>query len=475
MKRIIVCYLFIVIIVGIAVAKVRLPAFIGSNMVLQRNSLVNIWGHCDPMLEVSVTPSWNNLSYKTFADKTGKWQIKVETPEAGGPYTIRISDGEELILENIMLGDVWICSGQSNMEMTIHGNRGEHTEESISTLLGVAKYPHIRLFNMQVVSAASPQEDCPGSWEMPTVESVSNFSAVAYHFGCTLSDVADIPVGLISTNWGASSIQAWISRESLEKLEKELHVKFESKPEMMKQKIPGALYNGMIHPVTYYSAKGFIWYQGEGNRHEYRYYDKMMAEMVNLWRTRWGNMSMPFYFVELAPHKNANANDIDRPLLVEAQHRAHKMIPYSGIAGTSDIGDYYTIHPPRKREVGIRLALITLANDYGIKGIEVTGPVFCEADYGDDGVVLVSFDHAPYGFRAERDLSGFELAGADRKFYSAKAIIIPGKNQVKISCDSVPVPVAVRYAFRNWCVGNLYNTSGIPAAPFRTDSWDDIK
>jgi sialate O-acetylesterase len=462
--------------IAVSPAKVRLPAVLGSNMVLQRNSRVNIWGESEPDKNIAVTSSWNKKEYRTTTDNQGKWFLKIDTPEAGGPHSISISDGEENVsLENVMSGEVWICSGQSNMEMTIHGNYGEYTEHSTQTLLEAGKYPDIRLFKMGYVSAAMPQDDCPGTWALPTVENVSNFSAVAYHFARTMADVIHVPIGLISSNWGASSIEAWISKESMDKIGRNENIIFKNKPGLMKQKIPTALYNGMIHPIIKYTAKGFIWYQGEGNRADYKYYDKMMAEMVSSWRNDWENRNMPFYYVALAPHKNADGNDIDRPLLVESQYQAHKLIPYSGVAETSDIGDYYTIHPPKKREIGIRLALLALTNDYGINGIEAKGPAFIKADYGQDGQVTVSFENAPFGFRAERELSGFEIAGEDKKFYQAKAMIVIGKSEVKVFCSEVPKPVAVRYAFRNWCYGNLYNTSGIPAAPFRTDSWDEIK
>ncbi len=450
-------------------AKVKLPSLIGDHMVLQRDTVVNLWGETSPGTRVRLRASWSGDWLRTSADSSGRWQVQVSTPGAGGPYRIEIDDGERTTLEDVMIGEVWICSGQSNMALTLHGERGEYTEGSLETLLESGRYPSLRLFQMGNVSASEPQEACPGNWARPDWRRISAFSAIAYHFGRTLSDALQIPVGLISANWGASSIEAWIPEATLQQLEQEEGVRFRARPGMMKQKIPSALYNGMIHPLERYTARGFLWYQGEGNRADYRIYDKLMAEMVRSWRAGWGNLQMPFYYVELAPYRYDDPQGIDRPLLVEAQHRAVDLIPHSGIVGTLDLGDSLTIHPPRKREIGQRLGLLALTNDYRIGGIEARSPTYRAARFDRDGSVELTFDHAPYGLRAEGTLTGFEVCGADSVFHAAEARLTADRTGVRVISPAVSQPIAVRYGFRNWSRGNLYNTSGIPVLLFRTD------
>ncbi|WP_196016451.1 GDSL-type esterase/lipase family protein [Alistipes senegalensis] len=481
MKKLLILFLLLTSTVPLA-GKVKLPALIGSHMVLQRDTLAGIWGETAPGRRVSVRPSWSRECFRTTAGPAGRWAVRIPTPGAGGPHRIVIDDGDRTVLDSVLIGEVWICSGQSNMALTLHGEQGEHVEGSLRTLLEAGRYPSIRLFKMGNVSAAEPQDDCPGTWAVPDWAQISDFSAVAYHFGRMLTDALDVPVGLISVSWGASSIEAWIPRESLDKLERTDSIRFPVRQGMMKQKIPAALYNGMIHPLQRFTARGFIWYQGEGNRANYEIYDKLSAEMVRAWRAGWNNPDMSFYCVELAPYKYDDPQGIDRPLLVEAQHRALRLIPRSGIAGTLDLGDSTTIHPPHKREVGQRLALLALTADYGVRGIEARGPVFQSAEFGRDGSVVVTFADAPFGLRAEGAPEGFELCGEDRVFHPAEARIVNGRSDVCLTSPLVPHPVAARYGFRNWCRGNLYNTSGIPAAPFRTDgenpepsrpAWDD--
>lgn len=453
-----------------AASEVRLPAIFGNNMVLQRECVTDIFGSSSPGAKITLVCSWDNSKYRTKADADGKWLAHIETPEAGGPYKITIDDGQRFILDNVMIGEVWICSGQSNMEMTIHGGRGEHTEHALETLLEAGHYPDIRLFTLDNVSVARPLDDCTGEWLTPDFGSVADFSAIAYHFGRSLAEILDIPIGLIVTSWGASSIEAWTPHGGLERLERELGWQMRPRPGDWKQKVPSALYNGMIHPLVKTRARGFIWYQGEGNRPEHAIYDRMMEAMVTEWREAWGDEDMPFYFVELAPHRCEDADAIDRALLVEAQHRAIKLIAHSGVVGTSDLGDSLSVHPPRKREIGQRLAMMALARDYGAGNVEETaGASFSRVEFSKDGTASVVFEGAPSGFIYDDSLSGFEIAGADMAFHQAQAATVYGRPEVKVWSKEVPFPVAVRYAFRNWTYGNLFNTMGVPAVPFRSD------
>lgn len=464
--------------------RVRLPALIGSGMVLQRESRATIWGWTEAGRTVTVTPSWDDTARSTRADGSGRWSLQVETPQAGGPHTMRIDDGDELCLDNILIGEVWLCSGQSNMEMPMKGFDSQPVDGALETLLQAGAYPQIRLFHLARAAASEPQEECSGRWEVSNLASASGFSAVGYHFGLPLARALGIPVGLIESDWGATRIEAWMSPRAAESVDPDIE---DSNAVYDPQNQVGALYNGMIHPLAPYTLRGFIWYQGESNKGAHAIYPEMMAAMVNDWRNLWeGGEQMPFYYVQLAPfdydipmHRfEGRCNPILLPLLVEAQIRALELIPNADMAVNTDLGSATDIHPAGKRTVGQRLALLALTGTYGLKGVDARGPLF-------ESVVLEG-ERAIVTFRSESTLcpidtplSGFEVAGPDRRFYPAEAFVVHRdyafSRQVEVRSRFVKTPVAVRYAFRN-VVGkvNLTNTLGLPAFPFRTDRWDDV-
>ena len=468
-------------------AEIRLPAVLGSNMVLQRNTEVNFWGETSPRSKVRVTTSWNDRSYETRSDAAGKWSLKIATGEAGGPYTIRVSDGKELVLENVLLGEVWICSGQSNMEMPVCGFMYQPVEGSVEAITGACEYPEIRMFTVPKVSSETPREDCESAWECSTPAAVSAFSAVGYFFGQTLNRILGIPIGLITPNWGGSTIETWMTEESIDATP---GIDYEvAKSGIYDNSIPQRLYNGMILPVCRYTAKGFIWYQGESNRKNWYDYCALQVSLVKLWRETWGDDTMPFYFTQLAPYRYEGDNLRSLPLVIEAQYRAMSQIPRSGIAATTDLGNPVCIHPKRKREVGMRLAFLALANDYGIEGLPAPAPTYKSMERKGNKLVL-SFNnlserntwsdpdsfvgYAPNGALRPQ---GFEIAGEDRVFHPAKASLVWWENKIEVSSDEVPEPVAVRYAFKNYCPeANVVTTMGQPLVPFRTDTWplDDI-
>jgi sialate O-acetylesterase len=463
-------------------AKIELPKLVGNHMVLQRNSSINLWGKSTIGKEVIIKTSWNSKVYKTESDKNGDWITKVETSDAGGPYTISISDGDEIILHDILLGEVWICSGQSNMEFPVCGFMNQYNEDALQTILESTKYPNIRLFTVGRNSTGKPQKDCiSGEWKIAGYESVSAFSAVAYYFGRMLNDALDVPVGLISTNWGGSKIEAWMTEESISKLpDIDQEIAFSGKRSENK---PAALYNGMIHPLVNYTAKGFIWYQGESNREAYFDYKDLLTEMIYLWRSLWKNDKMPFYFVQLAPYNYDGADLRSLPLTIEAQMQVAENVSHTGIAATTDLGHQSNIHPPKKKDVGSRLAFLALKHDYGIKGLPLDAPTFKSMEIKDSSITL-SFNNVSEAnnFTAPNSLAGFdnihihpvngfEIAGEDKVFYPANAKLLWRKNQIEVSSDNVKHPVAVRYAFRNFPKANVATTFGIPLIPFRTDNW----
>ncbi len=477
-----------------ASAKVRLPSVIGDNMVLQRNSTVSLWGRTDAEKKVSVTTSWNGAKYRTTANGEGRWSVEVATGDAGGPYTVTISDGEELTLENILLGEVWICSGQSNMEMPVCGFINQPVEGSVEAVTSAVRYPGVRMFSLPQLSAETPVEDNPSEWKIASPKSVSSFSAVAWFFGKTLSEqLGGVPVGLINTSWGGSAIEAWMTPETIDATEGIDHAV--AKSGRYDNSIPGRLYNGMIAPICNFTAKGFIWYQGESNRKNWFDYRELQVAMVELWRRSWTNERMPFYFTQLAPYRYEGDGLRSLAMLVEAQYEAQKRIPYSGIAATTDLGNPVCIHPARKREVGERLAWLALAADYGVEGLPAPAPTYksMEKEAGKDGgpgKLVLSFENLSgkhswndpdsfvgFGDRELVRLGGFEIAGDDRVFHPARASLRWWENRIEVSSEEVPEPVAVRYAFRNYMPeANVRTTMGQPLVPFRTDDWevDDI-
>ena len=270
-------------------ARVKLPAVLGSNMVLQRNAEVNFWGEASPRSRVRVTASWDGRTHETRADASGRWALKLPTGEAGGPYTVTLSDGEPLVLDNVLVGEVWVCSGQSNMEMPVSGFMFQPVEGAVDAIADAGMYPGIRMFTVPRVSSKTPLDDCDAAWQTATPASVGQFSAVGYFFGRMLYKALGIPVGLITSNWGGSTIEAWMTVEAIDATPGIDHAV--AKSGTYDNSIPQRLYNGMILPVCRYTAKGFIWYQGESNRKNWYDYKALQVSLVKLWRETWGDRS----------------------------------------------------------------------------------------------------------------------------------------------------------------------------------------
>ena len=465
-----------------AAAKVKMPAVLGSNMVLQRNTEVNFWGEADANAKVRITTSWNGAKYNVTADKDGKWAVKLTTGEAGGPYTITVSDGEELKLENILLGEVWICGGQSNMEMPVGGFINQPVENSADYVMAANQYPGIRMFTVARNSTNEPQSDCVGEWLCSNPASVASFSATGYFFGLTLYKALGIPVGLLTSNWGGSTIETWMSKESVAEIEGINHEFCNSWRGDASE--TGRLYNGMILPIVNYTAKGFIWYQGCSNRKNWFDYKELQKGLINLWRKMWGNEDMPFYITQLAPYSYEGNNLRSLPLVIEAQYKAAAELENVAVAPTTDLGHPTCIHPAKKKQVGERLAWLALARDYKMAGVPAADPTYKSMEIMDNEITL-SFNHLSDGSPNEPNslvgfsethtlrMEGFEIAGEDQVFYPAKARMIWWKNKIAVSSDKVAKPVAVRYAFKNYCPeANVKTTFNLPLVPFRTDNWE---
>lgn len=480
MKRVIWLALFVCMVLSLW-GKIRLPSILGDNMVLQRSDTVNIWGWAAPSQNVTVKPSWDNRIYTTKAENNGKWLLQIQTPEAGGPYQIDISDGELLTLKDILIGEVWICSGQSNMEMPVHGFYGQPVVGSLEEIVEASQYPDIRMFTLPPTPAAEPQDDCRGSWLKSTPESVRDFSAVGYFFGKNLNKVLNIPIGLITPNCGGIAIESWMTAEAIRETAG-INQKLAFTPQVQTEAANASyLFNGMIAPIRNFTGRGFIWYQGESNQHNYFDYDKLQVSMVNLWRKEWKNEDMPFYYVQLVPFPFDGAERISLSLVIEAQYKALQHISNAGIVATTDLGHFTCIHPPRKKEIGQRLAALALRKTYQINGVLPDAPMIDKVVFEGNKAVLTFKgvpDYSPaavgsldfYG----GELRGFEIAGEDRQFYPAKALLIQGQNRMEVMSEKVSRPVAVRYAFKNYHDANVMTTEGQPLVPFRTDHWDDV-
>lgn len=333
-------------------------------------------GQSRPVEKSNVTTSWDNRKYTVQAAADSTWKTAVATPAAGGPYSIRISDGEAIVLDNVMIGEVWICSGQSNMQMPVTGFPGQPVVGSNEAILNGTN-SDIRMFVVRREVSDRPLDDCntDTGWQEATTESVAGFTAVGYFFGLNLYKVLGIPIGLIETDWGGTRIETWMDMETAQKVEQNQVEKDKNHQAPNKT---AQLYNAMIHPLVNYTAQGFIWYQGESNIHtgNAHLYSQYMQQLVSLWRNEWGNQQMPFYYVQIAPFVYEGDDKTSVPLIVEQQLAAMDKIPYSGMASTTDIGSGPCIHPSQKIPVGERLALLALSKTYGKKGLICESPRF---------------------------------------------------------------------------------------------------
>ena len=459
-----------------ASAKVVLPKVLGSNMVLQQNAEVNLWGKADADAKVTVKVSWDKAKIKTKADENGNWAVKVATPAGSfDKYTISISDGEEIVLENVMIGDVWITSGQSNMEMPVRGWDRQPVENAKDYILSAAKYAdQIRMFTVpRARSYNEDKEDCVGGeWFCAAPKSVAEMSAVAYLFAYNLVGKVDFPIGIITSNWGGTRIESWMPIKALEDVLSKEQLEHKHKIHSIK---PSELYCAMIAPIRKYNARGFLWYQGCSNLGDIDHYDIMQARMVQQWREDWGDTEnkMPFYFTMIAPHSYGNSRAIAYPLFVECQQRALANIPNCAMAATTDTGEEVCIHPAKKNEVGERMAAFALRDLYGQGGVDVVAPTY-ESMRVDKNTAIVTLKNVGVGIQPGygKWVKGFEVAGADKVFHPANAHV-SGHRELRVWSDKVQEPVAVRYAFRNYIPCDLTNIIGIPVPPFRTDNWND--
>mgnify|MGYP001240820592 FL=1 len=451
-----------------AQAEVKLPSVFDDHMVLQQGQKLPIWGWADP--GESVTVSVAGQSKKTKAGKDGAWKVQLKPLKASKtPVAFSVKGSNSIEFEDVLVGEVWLCSGQSNMEWRV--SQSDNPKEEIAA----GKHPLIRHIKIPHRPSATPEKDVTperGGWEVCSPETVGSFTAVGYFFARHLQGELGVPIGLLGCNWGGTRIEPWTTPsgfKSVPELKKDYADKLDTFPKKrdngtINHQSPLALHNGMISPINPYGIRGALWYQGESNNGEgMLYYEKKKA-LINGWRDIWNNKKMPFYFVQLAPYKYGG-EPTRLAGIWQAQLETLK-VPHTGMAVTTDIGNIRDIHPRNKQEVGRRLALWALAKDYGKKGIEYSSPLFKSARFRKD-TVTVRFTHAD-GLKSTNGqaLSHWEVAGEDEKFTAAQAEI-KGSTVVARS-DTVKKPKFVRFGYHQEAEPNLANGAGLPASPFTT-------
>ncbi len=450
-------------------SQLKLPNFFSDSMVMQQQTEALIWGTDKPQTKINLKTNWGKTA-TTITDKSGNWKTKISTPKAGGPYTIEINGTNKVLYKNVLIGEVWLCSGQSNMEMPVKGNIGQPIIGSNETILNSTN-PNIRCFNAPRTFSKIPLNNSNGVWKSASPSTTGNFSATAYFFAKKINTALNVPIGIIHTSWGASNIESWMDSTTLSTFKKvtipeKLTIKEANTTATM-------LFNSMLHPFIGYSIKGVLWYQGESNRARAKEYQTLFPLMITSWRNKWMQGEFPFYFAQIAPHSGLPNSEVNGAFLRETQLQTFEKVNNTGIVVTLDIGEQFLIHPAQKEIVGNRLAYWALAKDYNIDGIAFCGPIYDKIEQNKNDTISISFKYAEMGLNTfGKPLTDFEIAGDDKIFYNANAIIIKGKpNWISVWSDSVKKPISVRYGFKNWVQGCLFNTQGLPASSFRTDDW----
>ena len=464
--------LFIFLLLNLTLnAEIKLPAVFSDNMVLQQKSIVKLWGKSIENKQITITASWLNMPINVLSDANGNWKTTIKTPKAGGPYSLSFSDGTNFTLNNVMIGEVWFCAGQSNMQMTLKGYDGQPVNESQQTIANANAQVPIRIFKVERRKSIVPQDSISGIWKINTPENVSNTSAVAYFFAQRLQSALKVPVGIIISSWGGTEIQAFMDSLTLSKFEK---VNTPSKNTAINEyPVHCELYNGMIYPLRDFSIKGFLWYQGEANAFDPAGYKLAFPAMVSQWRGIWHDDKLPFYFTQIAPYKYNGIDKRRTAYFKEMQQGLMTSVPNSGMVVTADVGDSAQIHPPMKKEIGLRLSKWVLARTYNFNNVHFRSPEFKSLKIK-NGAVIIDFDNEEKGLHSTTSqIEGFEIAGSDRVFKKATAELIRNGKMIRVSESTVQKPVAVRYCFKNYSKVTLYNSSENPLTLFRTDNWEE--
>lgn len=441
---------------------ISLPALFSDHMVLQQEDSVPVWGWGNASSTLKIVGSWApEDTASVMVDDNGRWMGKIKTTRYGGPYNLQVftpNKGDEVLLKDVMLGEVWVCSGQSNMEWS-SGNGINNQQEEI----GAANYPNIRFFSLAKQASRSPQEDCRAVWETCTPTVMQKRSAVAYFFGRLLHQQLKVPVGLIVSAWGGSNVESWIPEELIPDTPEQRKLT-QSRKNPWWPVESGVLYNSMVNPLLPYRIAGAIWYQGESNRDDVQPYATYMKQLIQTWRKGF-DKEFPFYQVQIAPY-NYKSTDNGPALIREAQEQVARTVPRTEVVVTNDLGEFGNIHPARKQEVGIRLGNIALKENYGmLESEEVRSPFLTHAEVEKNRVIL-TFNHAVDGLVCKgKEVKGLQIAGEDGVFKEAKVRM--EESRLVVYASGIKSPAFVRYCFDDATEGNLFNKQGLPVAPFQ--------
>ena len=466
-------------------AKVLLPEIIGDNMVLQQQTKVNLWGKSAAQKEIKVTADWSNESFSTKSDKDGQWIISIPTPSASyTPHSLTISDGDPLTLSNVLIGEVWFTSGQSNMEMPLNGFWNCPVSNSNEEIATAAEWAgRIHMATIPKTGKREIQEEVSGKWEVPSSNTAPYMSATSWYFAKMLTRSLNVPVGIICCAWGGSRVEGW-TPEAILRTYQDINLDDELKRgwngQWWEYWSPLVMYNGMLHPLRHYTIKGFLWYQGEANVGKEKDYAPRLSTMVDVWRKEFSedqanplNDQLPFYLAEIAPWGGYGGNDGESgALLREAQHDAgERVIKNSGCITTNDLvkpWEATQIHPAEKEQVGYRFAYMALNRTYGMKNIVCDGPEYDHHTIK-GSELEVFFKYADDGISPWEDVRGFEIAGADGVFKRANVKFNESNKSYILSNPDISDPKEVRYCFKNFQIGNVVNHRNLPLVPFRSD------
>jgi len=456
MKNITLLYVLILCGSLCAFADVRLPAIIGDHMMLQQNSTVKLWGWSDGNENIKLTTTWDTVTYRTRGNGSAKWTVQIKTPAGGGPYKITIAGKNTIVIDDVLVGEVWVLSGQSNMEMSA----GWPGMQKYDADVAAATNKTIRFFHIPKTTAQYPQDDLKAKWVVCNPEDMKRFSVAGYFFGQKLNSELNVPVGLINSSWSGSAAEPWTSTEAITENTVLAALKNPANTSQM--------YNAMIYPITNFQIAGVLWYQGESNIGRYSTYKELFSTMISSWRKVWGN-EFPFYFAQIAPYSGYGPTD-NAAFLREQQTRTLSL-PNTGMIITSDlVNDVKDIHPQMKKEVGLRFADLALAETYKKTISGYKSPVY-ESMKIEKGKIRISFTNAEKGLMTKGDTpTEFLIAGDDKKFVPASAKI--DGNTVVVSNKDIKNPVAVRFGFSNAGMPDLFSKDGMPVNLFRTDDWD---
>ncbi len=443
-------------------ANITLPTFFNSGMVLQQKSKVKIWGWGKTGEPIQLVTSWDDNQKVTKTDTYGKWSVEVETPIYGGPYEIKIKGYNEIILKNILIGEVWVVSGQSNMEWSAASGI-DNAESEIQK----ANFPEIRFFGVNHATASYPQQNLSGEWQVCTPGSMMNFSAIGYYFAKHIFENIQVPVGIINISWGGTPAESWTPEESI-KADPVLYKDALSLKEVPWGPVKTAyIYNAMVAPLAGLKIKGFLWYQGESNVMNAANYDKLLSTLIGSWRKAWAE-ELPFYFVQIAPYKYGNPEE---GVILRNAQRMSGTTPNTAMVTISDIGNINDIHPKNKKDVGFRLANVALKNLYSAYKGEISGPKLLLYE-SKKGQITLFFDTQELKCD-NKCQNNFEIADVSGEFRKANVRI--KSNTIVLTNSKISYPVFARFEWNNTAEASLKNNQGLPASAFITDNWWQFK